>query len=396
MHEGRAFRRKLRGRLLGIAGAASLMAPHAACKTAIQASVSHASSASTSGATTSATVTAAATTGAGMGGAAIGGAGGAGGAPLGPLVTSCFDLPVNTTACPTDQTDALTDFLALGCPTGWEPLKVLSGPMTNEMNQCCYSTELRLCTAAGRPYVQGDMALRSPPMRSSGGGWAEGPRPEIDPLSAEERAWLAHAWLDDALMEHASVASFSRFSLALLALGAPADLVERAHRAALDEVAHAQLAFALASRYAGTDVAPGRFPVGDRIDVPSTLADLAASTVREGAIGETIAAALANEAASRATDPAVRDALERIARDEAEHACLAWETITWAIRTGGSDVREAVRIAFEDGLTLGVEAPPGAPTRATEAHGRLTRADATAIISATIDEVIRPAAAALV
>jgi hypothetical protein len=37
-----------------------------------------------------------------------------------------------------------------------------------------------------------------------------------------------------ALFQHASVASFARFSLELLALGAPPDLVAAAHAAALD------------------------------------------------------------------------------------------------------------------------------------------------------------------
>jgi len=38
------------------------------------------------------------------------------------------------------------------------------------------------------------------------------------------------------LKEHASVASFSAFSLQLIAVGAPSPLLQGAHQAALDEV----------------------------------------------------------------------------------------------------------------------------------------------------------------
>jgi hypothetical protein len=45
--------------------------------------------------------------------------------------------------------------------------------------------------------------------------------------------------------------------LELLALGAPAELVEKAHVAALDEIEHARICFALASAYGGERYGPG-------------------------------------------------------------------------------------------------------------------------------------------
>src|SRR6185369_11435722 len=100
-------------------------------------------------------------------------------------------------------------------------------------------------------------------------------------------------WTRDGLFEHASVASFGRFALELLAAGAPAALVEDAHRAALDEVRHARLCFDLASAYAGEAIAPGAFPFEGRVEVTSDLASIASRAAREGCIGETIAAAVA-------------------------------------------------------------------------------------------------------
>ena len=61
--------------------------------------------------------------------------------------------------------------------------------------------------------------------------------------------------------EQASVASFARFSLDLLSVGAPADLVDDAHDAAKDEIQHAKLAFGLASFYLGETVQPTGYPV---------------------------------------------------------------------------------------------------------------------------------------
>src|SRR5690606_33504532 len=84
---------------------------------------------------------------------------------------------------------------------------------------------------------------------------------ESTEIDAATRARLAAHWLAEAAVEHASVASFSRFALSLLALGAPPSLVASAHAAALDEIRHAQDCFALASRYRGEPVGPGPLPI---------------------------------------------------------------------------------------------------------------------------------------
>jgi hypothetical protein len=76
------------------------------------------------------------------------------------------------------------------------------------------------------------------------------------------------------------------------------------------------------------------------------LARIAADTVRDGCLGETVGALLAREAARRAEDPAVRESLLAIAADEERHAALSWRIVAWALREGGHDVREAVVAAF--------------------------------------------------
>jgi hypothetical protein len=352
----------------------------------------------------------------GSGGASFGGSGGSGGGdglPASPPVQECFDWASDAGKCPTNEIDVIVQFIQGGCPTGWMPYRVDSPP-TAENSECCYMVELILCPGGGRPFLVKGRPRVAPPMGGpesppkppgdvdggvdhDGGahGWSERALPDLASLTPAERASLAAAWTADALLEHASVASFSRVSLALLAVGAPADLIELTHQAALDEIRHARLCFALATAYAGEDVAPGAFPLGGSVPVATSLLELAVSTTREGCIGETVAAVLAAEQLARATDPAVRAALAQIADDEARHTQLAWRTVAWAIYSGGSEVRDAVEQALIEGISAMASAPPATDAVALEAHGRLDAATTAAVTRGALADVVGPCARAL-
>jgi hypothetical protein len=109
----------------------------------------------------------------------------------------------------------------------------------------------------GRPLVvEGAWRVACGMTRSD---WSQGSTPltaELENLSPTVRERAAAHYLAIAKLEHASVASFMRFALALLAHGAPADLVRDANAAALDEIEHARAAFALASALAGEPLGP--------------------------------------------------------------------------------------------------------------------------------------------
>jgi len=185
----------------------------------------------------------------------------------------------------------------------------------------------------GRPFLIADEARKAESAVSS--AWLT-PAAEIRladlqvPTDAALRDRLAAHWTDIGLLEHASVAAFARFTLQLLALGAPAELVGASQRAALDEVRHAELAFALASRYAGRSLGPGPLPLTGALDA-SSPSEILALTVREGCIGETRAALEASRAAESCEDPVVRSVLETIAADEARHAELAWRAVRFLV-----------------------------------------------------------------
>jgi hypothetical protein len=320
-------------------------------------------------------------------------------------MVSCFTLQSDGGTCPTDLSVALAIFVSQGCLTTWEAYQVLSGPLpTVEAGQCCYMAEVMFCSGpTGRAYLVDHRPLVAAPLRTADAReWAEARAcaPSLDGLTSEDRAALADAWSRDALQEHASVASFSRASLALLAAGAPADLVEDTHRAALDEITHARLCFALASAYAGSAIAPGPFPLGGEVQVGTSLTAVVESTVEEGCIGEIVSAVLASEQLARAVDPAVRAVLAQIAADEARHAELAWRTVAWAVRAGGS----AVRAAFERAITAAIARVAATPDRmydrdssstAMAAHGRLDPATIAEMTAIAITDVVGPAARAL-
>src|SRR5262249_38820263 len=158
--------------------------------------------------------------------------------------------------------------------------------------ECSIQNGWRVCAPAtcaeGRPFLVGAEArVAETGCRSD---WmATGPSPNAARLTAAERAELATAWTEVALMEHASIAAFARFTMHLLAVGAPASLVERSNAALADETLHAKLAFAIASAYAGRAIGPGPLDIVGALS-QSSFRDILVTTIREGCIGETIAA----------------------------------------------------------------------------------------------------------
>jgi hypothetical protein len=250
--------------------------------------------------------------------------------------------------------------------------------------------------SAGRPLVIGGGA-RAATLGGKDGAWVALRSLDPDSMAPALRRRVAEAWARDALFEHASVASFSRFSLHLLAVAAPPDLVDDAHSAARDEIQHARLCFALASAYAGEPLGPGPLPLEGDILGALDLPSIAAATVREGCVGETLASLEAATALEHATVPAAREALTVITEDEARHAELAWRFVRWALDVGDDAVRAAVKAAFDEALT----APPPAPAADDPldadllAHGRLSDSRRQAVMREGLTEVVRPAVDAL-
>jgi|GEM_PF-1143506 len=205
---------------------------------------------------------------------------------------------------------------------------------SDSSDKCCYGYEGD-CT--GRPFLVRGRARVARLI---------GERPSERRRLSPRRRRIGEGWARIALMEHASVVAFARFSWQLEVLGAPRDLIARSHQAMTDEALHAGLAFGLASESGGSSLRAGALDLTDAFR-DCSLESVTLTTVHEGCIGETIAALAAAEALGSASDAPAIAVLSRIARDEAAHAELAWRFVRWAIEMGGHSLKRTIMLQLE-------------------------------------------------
>lgn len=206
----------------------------------------------------------------------------------------------------------------------------------------------------------------------------------------------ATAWARRASFEHASIAAFDRFALGLLAIGAPPELLEGAHVAAVEEIRHSRIGYALASVYGGEPVGPGPLDVSGALEGVATLEQLAIPALVEGCVGETLSAIEAEESHRRTTELAAKLALRIIADEEARHAEYAWAFVRWAVETQ-PELAVPLRAALAQALDRVRLADPGHGCAEVPLvdFGFLPRADRLDLQRTAAREVLTPAAAAL-
>jgi hypothetical protein len=276
--------------------------------------------------------------------------------------TACMAVEPGSKTCPAAR-DVDKHHLRSSC--GAEIYRITGeGRLNDDINPedntkipgCCYPVMRSETTCkVGRPLRVEHAPLLAPAALEP--RWAAATSLRMAALTPAQREALGERWTRAALEEHASIAAFSRVALDLLRHGAPPELVEQAHLAALDEVRHARQSFAIAGALAGRPVGPGCFPLPATLPLAADLVAVAAEAALDGCIGETVASLLAREAAEVCADPDIRDVLAGIADDEQRHALLGWRTVAWALRVGGPEVREAVAAVFAAAAREGVAAP---------------------------------------
>jgi hypothetical protein len=171
----------------------------------------------------------------------------------------------------------------------------------------------------------------------AGGG---GRRPAGLQSEPAETAGLGGYFAELAHLEAASINAFRMLRDELHLHGAPKRLVRAAGRAARDETRHARATAALARRF-------GANPVQARVapHTPKSLEAMAIDNAAEGCVRETFGALLATWQARTASNPLVRAAMARIARDETRHAALSWSVARWLDTRLSSESRRRVEIA---------------------------------------------------
>ncbi|UQA59779.1 ferritin-like domain-containing protein [Polyangium aurulentum] len=267
---------------------------------------------------------------------------------------------------------------------------VVRGVGTRDAASLQWECGYRSCVI-GRPLVVGGEARAAG--TASREDWRTSADIDIESLSPDLRAALAEHHAAAAAMEHASVASFARFSLQLLALGAPAELVAEAHRAALDEVEHARLGYGIASRFAGRALGPSILPEATA-PLAADMVGVVEALVEEGCVGETLGAAEGMELERRAADRGLAEALARIAEDEERHAQLAWRSLKWLLEVGGEEARCAARRAFARAVSQYGRDPEDGPV-VREDLGVLSARTLGRLRREVLAEVVEPCRAAL-
>ncbi len=357
---------------------------------------------------TSVTSATSATSGGGAGGAeGAGGAGGAGGDGAGGAVACIVGPPCTPDGVGPGPQQALCFTPEAGpCPDAADALpffppscasisSVQSACVGGEVGACCYNVTAE-CICVGRPFLVDRRPRAAAARRADDRGWRGDDGPDARDLPRETRDALAAAFTRDALGEHASIASFARFALELMAVGAPADLVGDAQRAGARRGEARADRLRPRERVRRCPRRPRRVPLrgGRAADGPGLV------RARRGRRGlrprDRRRPRRRRPRARSATDARVAALTASIAEDEARHAELAWRTMAWVLRAGREAVAD-VAFAALAGAARDARAPGRAPGSRHDlrAFGVLDAEATRAIVEAGIAGVVEPCARAL-
>jgi hypothetical protein len=157
--------------------------------------------------------------------------------------------------------------------------------------------------------------------------------PWREPLP-QDAAGARVVWTRTAFSEYASAAAFAEIAAALLAAGAPLDLVAAAGDFIVDELVHAEVAARLAAALGGAVALEVDLTRLVRPPTPASASDplLAAAelVVRTSCVGEALTLPMLTLSRRLAGSALIEAALTAIAGDESSHAQLGWWFLDWA------------------------------------------------------------------
>ncbi|MEZ4318314.1 MAG: hypothetical protein R3F61_12460 [Myxococcota bacterium] len=182
-------------------------------------------------------------------------------------------------------------------------------------------------------------------------------------LSDAERDRLRTTWTRSAHQEWCAAGAFTALLGALLEARAPVDLIGMAGRFVADEMVHVELSARMANAYGGgvplesppEAVHPHVDPASDPLQRACELA------VRVSCVGESFSLPLIASELAKASDPASRAVLGRIAADEAPHAKVGWIVLDWALPRVTDAERERLGSVADDAVRALLPAVREAP-----------------------------------
>jgi hypothetical protein len=141
-------------------------------------------------------------------------------------------------------------------------------------------------------------------------------------------------WTRTAFSEYASAAAFAEVASALLAAGAPIDLVAAAGDFIVDEIVHTEVAARIAAALGGAVALEVDLTRLVRPPTSVAAADpllrAAELVVRTSCVGEALTVPMLKLACEVAGSALIEAALGHVVGDEASHAQLGWWFLDWA------------------------------------------------------------------
>lgn len=157
--------------------------------------------------------------------------------------------------------------------------------------------------------------------------------PWSEPLP-QDAAGARLVWTRTAFSEYASAAAFAEIAAALLAAGAPIDLVAAAGDFIVDEIVHTEVAARIAAALGGAVALEVDLTRLVRPPTPEAARDplLAAAelVVRTSCVGEALTVPILKLSRGLARSALIEAALTAVVADESSHAQLGWWFLDWA------------------------------------------------------------------
>lgn len=159
-------------------------------------------------------------------------------------------------------------------------------------------------------------------------------------LDDDTLAALRVLWTRTAFSEYASAAAFAEISTAMLAAGAPIDLVAAAGDFVVDEIVHAEASARVAGWLGGgVDLRVDLERLVRPAQSDDSLLRAATLIVRTSCVGEALTVPILKLARRLAGNATVAEVLGRIVADESSHAQLGWWFLDWAAPRLTDDAR---------------------------------------------------------
>ncbi len=217
--------------------------------------------------------------------------------------------------------------------------------------------------------------------------------PAIDAMDPALRHAVGATWQRRAHEELKASMTFALLSRKLLEIGAAPEAMSRVARAVGDEVRHAEVCRALASRYLGEEVpwpAAVHAELGPTDDDPRVQASL--HTVALSCVNETIAGVFIEASHAACVCPSARATLGIILADEVEHGRAGWAFLA-SVRTDRIVMRAVQRnlaaIVGEIAACWFDDTPVTLPAGAPE-HGLPSNQDTHRCVVTALREIVLP------